>query len=92
MIGGRNMEYAMEYVCLECGRLFEDTKHYVQTHGLDTPPYEEWDGCPYCSGDYTRAHICSECGEYIIDNYIKTTSGARYCAECFMSYELGDEY
>lgn len=82
----------MPYVCLDCQHIFEETKRYVETHGLDTPPYEEIDGCPRCGGAYATAHECNECGHWITGEYIKTTSGQRICENCYNSYELGDEY
>ena len=47
-----NNAYFKNYVCLECGKQFSFPKHYIEKHGLDTPPYEEWYGCPYCAGAY----------------------------------------
>lgn len=78
-------------VCIECGRLFEAPKHYVETHNLDTPPYEEWVGCPYCSGAYTEAHECDGCGEWITGEYVKTKDGERFCEGCYTQMMLGDE-
>lgn len=37
--------------CIECGQTFNTPKTRYEKHGLDTPPYEEWDCCPYCGGD-----------------------------------------
>ena len=79
------------FVCLDCGYTFEYTRHYVETHGLDAPPYEEWDGCPSCGGAYTEAQKCDECGEWITSSYIKLHSGKRFCEECYTVYELGEE-
>ena len=66
MIGGNTM-----YICLDCGYLFEEPKHYTETHGLDTPPYEQLIGCPKCSGAFVETYRCDCCGEWIIDKYIK---------------------
>lgn len=33
-------------ICVECERVFDQPNHIVERHGLDTPPYEEYDGCP----------------------------------------------
>ncbi len=79
------------FVCLDCGCTFEDTRHYVEKHNLDTPPYEEWDGCPSCGGAYTEAHECDECGHWITGEYIKTASGQRICESCYRVMDLGDE-
>lgn len=42
----------LRYQCLDCGRKFSEPEKYQETHGLDSPPYEEWYGCPYCAGAY----------------------------------------
>ena len=39
------------FKCLDCGRKFEYPDTRVEKHGLDGPPYEEWNCCPYCGGD-----------------------------------------
>ena len=79
------------YICLECFRTFETPQHYVETHGFDTPPYEEWNGCPYCGGSYTKAIRCDCCEEWIRGAYIKTRDMACYCEDCYIEYEIGDE-
>ena len=79
------------WICLDCNELFQDPAHYVNTHSLDTPPYEEYDGCPYCGGAYAEAHECDCCGEWITGDYIKTADGKRYCENCYITMELGDE-
>ena len=79
------------FVCLDCGRVFEDPIHWEETHGLDTPPYEHFTGCPYCGGAYTEAHRCDCCEEWIVDDYYKTDDGQRYCEDCIRKIRLGDE-
>ena len=78
------------FVCVECGHLFTEPKHCVETHGFRYGPFEEWSGCPLCGGNYVDAHQCDGCGEYIVDNYIKVEH-QRYCQDCYETYELGDE-
>jgi hypothetical protein len=79
------------FVCLGCGGIFSEPKHWYETHGLSTPPYEEFSGSPCCSDAYTEAYTCSHCGDYITtENYIKI-NGDRYCENCYNIYELGDE-
>lgn len=78
MIGGKTYMF----VCLDCQHLFERPRHYVETHGLDTPPYEEFDGCPECGGAYVEAHKCDECEEWITEDYFKTDDGQRFCQNC----------
>ena len=79
------------YICLECCKFFERPRLYVDTHGLDTPPYEEHYGCVYCGGAYTEAHKCDGCGNYIIGDYVKLQSGERFCENCYYIMELGEE-
>ena len=78
------------HICLECDKMFESPKYYVETHGLATLPYEVYAGCPYCGGSFTTAHECASCGEYIEDEYVKI-GDQRYCSECYTKYELGEE-
>lgn len=79
------------YVCLDCGTAFEESVHYVETHRLDTPPYEEWSGCPKCAGYYVEAFKCDCCGEWITGTYVKTDDGYRYCEDCYQVHDIGDE-
>ena len=78
-------------VCVECGHLFEEPTYWEETHGLDTPPYEKWSGCPKCYGGYVEARICDSCGEFITGTYVKTEDGERICENCYMTYEIGEE-
>ena len=79
------------YICVDCGRTFCEPKHYVEVHGLDTPPYEVRHGCPDCGGSYTEAYRCDCCDEWIDDVYIKTEDDRRYCLECYRVYRPGEE-
>ena len=81
----------MEYICLDCDGLFTEPRKCVETHGLDTPPYEVFYICPYCGGDYAEAHECNVCGHYIHGEYIKLVSGERICENCYNKYTIGDE-
>lgn len=56
----------MMYKCNSCGHLFEEGEQAIweETHGLDTPPYEKFSGCPLCRGDYEDVHQCKECGDW----------------------------
>lgn len=70
------------YKCADCGRVFEedDLYRWEERHGLDSPPYEQWAGCPSChSTSYEEAHLCNGCGEYFAegDDY-----GGGWCHEC----------
>ena len=80
------------FVCLECGNLFEEPEHWEETHGLSTPPYEQWSGCPRCRNGYVETFRCNCCDEWIIDDtYIKTEDDKRYCFNCYRVMYLGDE-
>lgn len=79
------------YVCLECMTTFHEPMLTIETHGLDTPPYEQKMTCPYCGGTYSHAYQCDCCEKYIVDNYIKTNDGRRYCENCFVPMDLGEE-
>ena len=79
------------FVCFECGSIFSEPLYWEETHGLDSPPYEQWSGCPYCKGDYIEAFKCDCCEEWITDSYIKTDDDKRYCENCFTKRDLGDE-
>ena len=79
------------FVCLECNELFSEPAYWEETHGLSSPPYEQWSGCPYCKGDYIEAHQCDCCDDWITDTYIKTDDDKRYCPHCYTKVELGNE-
>ena len=36
------------YVCDWCKGEFEEAETVIETHSLDTPPYERISVCPYC--------------------------------------------
>ena len=79
------------FACCECGKLFKELAYWEETHGLDTPPYEQWSGSPCCYSGYTDAHKCDCCNEWIEGTYIKLDSGERICANCYTVYETGEE-
>ena len=78
------------YLCLNCETLFETPKHYIETHGFDSPPYEAWDGCPECGGGYVETMECSECGEWITGEYIKLNDGTVICDGCYEINNIAD--
>ena len=53
------------YKCTECGHLFEEGEQatWEEEHGLDSPPYEKWSGCPVCRGGYEDVNRCKATGE-----------------------------
>ena len=80
------------FICTECNSVFEEPELWEETHGLNTPPYEQWYGCPYCSGSYIETYKCDCCENWITtDVYVKTKDDKRYCDDCFLYYNLGDE-
>ena len=78
-------------VCLDCGQIFSEPKHYTETHGLEREPFESWFGCPECGGAYVETYECDECGHWITGDYIKLVSDERICEDCYTTYELGEE-
>lgn len=78
------------FVCIECGRLFEEPQYWEERHGLDTPPYESLSGCPYCGGVYVKTFPCDCCGEYITGRYVQIDN-KRYCENCYMFCDVTDE-
>lgn len=36
------------YKCNYCGEAFDQPKATIERHGLDSPPFERVDVCPYC--------------------------------------------
>jgi DNA-directed RNA polymerase subunit RPC12/RpoP len=81
----------MDYICLDCGKIFEHPERYEETHGLDAPPFEKWLGCPYCGGAYATAYKCDCCDEWITGEYTKTANDQRICEGCCTHMEIGDE-
>lgn len=79
------------YICLDCFRCFDEPQYWKETHGLDSPPYEQMSGCQFCGGAYVEAYECDCCGEWIRGDYIKTDNGERYCENCIRHYALGEE-
>ena len=53
------------FKCKSCGHIFEEGEQYEweERHGLGTPPYEKFSGCPICHREYEEAQYCKICGE-----------------------------
>ena len=79
------------YICLACGKTFETPISWEERHGFTYGPFEQCSGSPCCSDGYAPTYSCDCCGEWIDDAYIKLESGERICANCYTTYELGDE-
>ena len=83
----------MMYRCVNCGNLFEEGEQAVwkETHGLDSPPYEKFSGCPVCRGDYEEVHQCKECGDWHTDDELYEG----WCEDCLretINYDTFFEY
>lgn len=79
------------FICCECEAVFDEPKIWTETHGLSTPPYERFAGCPSCGGGFTTTYKCACCNSWITGQYIKIDSGERICENCYTTMELGDE-
>lgn len=79
------------FICLCCGRTFEEPNRWEEQHGFDYGLFEKLSGCPYCGDGYAEAHKCDCCDEWITGDYIKINSGERICENCYITYELGEE-
>ena len=82
----------MMYLCLNCDNLFEDSRQYIDRHGLDSPPYEEYFGCPKCAGAYVETVRCDECDEWIIGEYIELKNGTVFCDQCYDIKDICDKF
>lgn len=79
------------YVCADCLCVFDTPKHVTEQHGLDTPPYEEYEACPYCYAmGFVETFPCDDCGDDITGRYVELENGKRYCEECFTVRNLLD--
>ena len=64
-------------ICSDCGSQFEKPDTYRETHGFNSPPFEEKRCCPFCKS--TNIHEknlthCRCCGA-------KLTDGGEYCSD-----------
>lgn len=78
------------FICLDCGCVFDEPKHWIETHGLDSPPYEEWNGCPSCGGAYAETYKCDGCNDWLCGTYAETKNGNKYCENCYEIREVGE--
>ncbi len=81
------------YRCAECGNLFEEGEQatWEERHGLDSPPYEKWSGCPVCKGDYEEVYRCEECGDWHSEDELYDG----WCEKCLrdtINYDTFFEY
>ena len=78
------------YLCLDCDNIFEYPVRYIESHGLDSPPYEEWYGCPKCAGAYVKTMPCSCCNNWITSEYIELNEGTVICDRCYKVKNIDD--
>ena len=72
------------FVCLECGLIFDTPRKWTERHGLEVPPYEELTGCPACGGSYIELKRCDACKKPIIGDYIHIPSlDSDFCETCY---------
>ena len=83
----------MMYRCCECGNLFEEGEQatWEERHGLDSPPYEKWSGCPVCRGDYEEVHQCKECGSWHTEDELYD-GWCEMCLRKTINYDTFFEY
>lgn len=72
------------YLCIECGALFDEPRRTIETHGLDSPPYEVWNVCPECGGAYVKTMQCDLCGEWITGDYVELDDNSTVCECCYV--------
>jgi hypothetical protein len=46
--------------CLDCKAAFDEPLHLVETHGLDTPPFEDRYVCPRCKSGHYKPFVQDE--------------------------------
>ena len=80
------------FLCLECQNIFDEPKTYIETHGLDTPPYEKFSCCPFCGGDYVKTEVCDYCGKYIRGKYIETPDKKLCCEDCYVEFDITEDF
>lgn len=78
------------FVCLECEHIFEVPKKYIEHHGLDYGPFEEFYACPKCGGAYAETMRCDDCDRWIIGDYIELNDGSVYCEKCYCPKQIGE--
>ena len=71
------------FICLKCKNLFEKVAIWKEPHG------ELFAGSSCCKDDFMEAFMCTECGNYIDDDFIELLSdGSKYCLNCASRKEL----
>ena len=86
-----DVEEDIMHICLDCETTFFTPRQFTETHGLDSPPYETYWGCPKCGGAYVDARECDRCGQYILDDYIQFDDGTVICDKCYEAKNAREE-
>lgn len=72
-------------ICLECGKTFEDSEiaHWQESRGefWGVPCTETVSGCPHCRGDYEKAVMCENCGEWFLEDELDENYLCEDCRE-----------
>lgn len=69
------------YWCHDCESEFSELKIFTETHGLDTPPYEERPCCPACgSEDIEPLYYCDVCRKWYEDKEMLDEEICKKCA------------
>lgn len=79
------------YLCLDCFAVFANPRRYLEKHGLPSPPYETFLGCPHCAGAFVQAFRCDACGRWVTGRYVSVTGGMRFCESCCTQKDLEEE-
>jgi len=48
-------------ICSDCGSQFEKPDTYAETHGFNSPPFEEKRCCPFCKSTNIREKNLTHC-------------------------------
>lgn len=81
--------FHMQYVCLDCYKLFEEPQHYYEDfEHFGNLGRQEFDACPFCGGTYQKAFKCDMCNNYIQDRYIEIIDGTFVCFDCYTIRDL----
>ena len=73
------------YICLSCGRTFENPSIWKEPHGETTY------GCPYCDDGFVEAVQCARCNNYFDEDDL-CNGYCQHCAESEIDYENALSY
>lgn len=74
----------VRYICLECGRVFDEPKQYTES----TPGgLYHYPACPSCGGSYRPARQCWVCMEWENEEKCDYIDDAYICEECQQEVE-----